>query len=167
MPHSPKMSFWSTFCWCCAMFGCRRAARWSVDFGWLVDFDVWAPSWLESSAGRQNRATTWAALISSDQPVDPRNLSKKCSAPKVEDNNTHWLYCSEKGECVTGTKVIQKQTKKRMCSRLGLITQSSSSKLLPVVFLFQLVRYLRKHLNLSILDWFWCATKFPNLKIFL
>ena len=39
-----------------------------------------------------------------------------------------------------------------MHNREGLITQSSSSKLLPLVFLLPLVYYLRKHLSLSISD---------------
>ena len=34
--------------------------------------------------------------------------------------------------------------------RVGLTTRSSSSKLVPVVFLLPLVYYLRKHLSLSI-----------------
>ena len=38
--------------------------------------------------------------------------------------------------------------------REGLITRSSSSKLLPLVFLLPLIYYLRKHLSLSISDWF-------------
>ena len=37
-------------------------------------------------------------------------------------------------------------------NRVGLITPSSSSKLLPLVFVFLLVHYLRKHLSFSILD---------------
>ena len=38
--------------------------------------------------------------------------------------------------------------------RVGLTAPSSSSKPVPVVLLFLLVYYLRKHLSLSILDWF-------------
>ena len=44
--------------------------------------------------------------------------------------------------------------------REGLITRSSSSKLLPLVFLLPLVYYLRKHLSLSISDWFWGVSNF-------
>ena len=42
-----------------------------------------------------------------------------------------------------------------MYSREGLITRSLWSKLLPLAFLFLLVYHLRKHLSLSILEWFW------------
>ena len=44
--------------------------------------------------------------------------------------------------------------------RVGLTAPSSSSKVLPVVFLLPLVYYLRKHLSLSILDWFWGVSNF-------
>ena len=44
--------------------------------------------------------------------------------------------------------------------RVGLTAPSSFSKLVPVVFLFLLVYYLRKHLSLSISDWFWAVSNF-------
>ena len=44
--------------------------------------------------------------------------------------------------------------------RVGLTAPSSSSKVLPVVFLLPLVYYLRKHLSLSISDWFWGVSNF-------
>ena len=52
------------------------------------------------------------------------------------------------------------QSPEALGSRPGLIAPSSSSKLLPVVFLFHLVYYLRKHLSLSISDWFWGVCNF-------
>ena len=81
------------------------------------------------------------------------------------------MHEKEKKDMVTGlkartnagrpnwTKVLTKVSEiKNTCScvhvytREGLITRSSSSKLLPLVFLLPLVYYLRKHLSLSISD---------------
>ena len=45
-------------------------------------------------------------------------------------------------------------------SRVGLTAPSRWSKLLPLVFLLQFVSYLRKHLILSISDWFWGISNF-------
>ena len=44
--------------------------------------------------------------------------------------------------------------------RVGLIAPSCSSKLVPVVFLFQLVYYLRKQLKKVDLEWFWAVGNF-------
>ena len=44
--------------------------------------------------------------------------------------------------------------------RVGLIAPSCSSKLVPVVFLFQLVYYLRKHLKKVDFEWFWAVSNF-------
>ena len=43
-------------------------------------------------------------------------------------------------------------------NRVGHIAPSCSSKLLPVVFLFLLVYYLRKQLSFSKSEWFWAVS---------
>ena len=54
-----------------------------------------------------------------------------------------------------------------MCSRVVLITQSSWFKLLPVVFVFLLVYYLRKHLSFWKSEWFRGVSNFLHFESFL
>ena len=49
-------------------------------------------------------------------------------------------------------------TQRRTLNRVGHIAPSCSSKLLPVVFLFLLVYYLRKQLSFSKSEWFWAVS---------
>ena len=48
----------------------------------------------------------------------------------------------------------------KLTSRVGLTAPSMWSKFVPLVFMLPLVYYLRKHLSLSILDWFWGVCNF-------
>ena len=52
-------------------------------------------------------------------------------------------------------------------TREGLITRSWWSKLVPFVFVFLMVHYLRKHLSFSILEWFEVSVTFKIQKFTL
>ena len=72
---------------------------------------------------------------------------------------------TDEEKCPCRTEVLWGQL--RQCSREALKTRSWPPKLVPVVFVFLLVNYLRKHLGFRDLSNFWGVCNFLHFESFL
>ena len=73
-----------------------------------------------------------------------------------------WRFSGE--VCLSQKSSFPSYPSRYSTRRVGLIAPSCSSKLVPVVFLFLLVYYLRKQLSFSKSEWFWAVSNIFRLQ---